>query len=274
MVDPLVRLFDLRMQRALPPVSFPGAAYIKMHPKMSAAAIIGSTTGQFQVVDVMNPAAMKIYNATVGSYISNLELAPTGDVLAMVDSEGMLQLWSSMGKTNFTEFGVPIDWPEQHTRPNVALRDDTYVSLRSVLVLHCMLSFASPLNAIGMPYFNEPLLSNWDPHMVFEVPKQPQQRIDPDTLAAASVSGYAPFHKRHPRNYMEKGRGSENSGMVPAPKFLSQQARDKNNRNLVELAESKRLYGDDSKRQFEVPPMYKKLEIKYSKFGVEDFDFA
>lgn len=131
-----------------------------------------------------------------------------------------------------------------------------------------------PLNMIGMPYFNEPLLSNWDPNMIFEVPKQPQQRIDPVTLAATSVSGYAPFHKRHPRNYVERTRGTENTGIVPAPKFLSQQARDKNARGSEATAESKMMYGDDSKRQFEVPPMYKKLEIKYSRFGIEDFDFA
>jgi len=112
--------------------------------------------------------------------------------------------------------------------------------------------------------------------MIFEVPRQPQQRIDPDTLAQTSVSGYAPFHQRHPRNYVEKSRGTDDVGIVPAPKFLSQQGRDKNSRNIAEaaIAESKMLYGDDAKRQFEVPPMYKKLEIKYSKFGIEDFDFA
>lgn len=129
---------------------------------------------------------------------------------------------------------------------------------------------------IGMPYFNEPLLSNWDPALVFEAPRQPQQRIDPDTLAATSVSGYAPFHKRHPRNFVEKSRGSNDGGSVPAPKFLSQQGRAKNSRNPAEaaIAENILLYGDEAKRQFEVPPMYKMHEIKYSRFGVEDFDFA
>ena len=129
---------------------------------------------------------------------------------------------------------------------------------------------------IGMPYFNEPLLSNWDPTLVFEAPRQPQQRIDPDTLAVTSVSGYAPFHKRHPRNFVEKSRGTTDGGAVPAPKFLSQQGRGKNSRNPAEavVAESILLYGDEAKRQFEVPPMYKMHEIKYSRFGVEDFDFA
>jgi PAB-dependent poly(A)-specific ribonuclease subunit 2 len=126
-MDPLVKLFDLRMQKALPPVSFPAASFIRMHPKMTAAAIIGSNTGQFQVVDVLNPGAMKIYNATVNSYITAMDLSPSGDVLTIMDAEGVLQVWSSMGKRNFTEFGNPVEWPDPPTRPAVRIDNDTCV---------------------------------------------------------------------------------------------------------------------------------------------------
>ena len=123
-----------------------------------------------------------------------------------------------------------------------------------------------------MPYFNEPLLSNWDPHMVFEIPKMQGQRIDPETIQHAVLhGGFAPFHKRHPRNFLERGRGTGETGSALAPKFLSQQARERNSR--AEATENKILYGDESRRQFEVPLMYKRHEIKYSKFGIEDFDF-
>lgn len=128
-VDPLVKVFDLRMQKALPPVSFPGASFIQMHPKMTAAAIIGSNTGQFQIVDVMNPGAMKIYNASTSSYVSAMQLSPTGDVLALLDAEGVLQMWSSMGKRNFTEFGNPVKWPEPPARSTVSITDSTYVPI-------------------------------------------------------------------------------------------------------------------------------------------------
>lgn len=255
-VDPLVKVYDLRMQKALPPISFPGANFIRMHPKMSAAAIIGSSAGQFQLVDVMNPGATKIYAATTSSYIKSLELSPSGDVLALMDAEGVLQLWSSMGKRNFTEFGNVVDWPEPPVRAAVHIGDTT------------------PLNTVGMPYFNEPLLSNWDPRMIFEVPRQPAQRIDPETVNTTIAAGYAPFHKRHPRNFLERTRGTADSGIVVVPKFLSQQARERSSRNVVgDSAENKMLYSDDPKRKFEVPLMYKKHEIKYSKFGIEDFDF-
>lgn len=123
-----------------------------------------------------------------------------------------------------------------------------------------------------MPYYREELLSVWPHHLVWEVPKLPQ-RIDPDILAAASVTGYAPYHRRLPRNYVERTRTVSNAGLVPAPKFLSQQSQDRN-KTAKQIAEDKMLFGDDSRRQFETPPIYRKPTIKYSKFGIEDFDFS
>lgn len=259
-MEPLVKIYDLRMQKALPPVAFPAASFLRMHPKMTAAAIICSTSGAFQIADVMNPGACRLYHANIQTYITAMDLSPTGDFIAMADAEGMLQIWSSPGKKNFTDVGAPIDWPEPPVRSTVAIGEET------------------PLNSIGMPYYREELLSSWPSHLVFEIPKEPQ-RIDPDIITHASVAGYAPYHGRKPRNFVEKSRKMDNAGIVPAPKFLSQQGRGKNSMS-VDLKESMSdsaldllLAGDESKRQHEVPAIYKKLEIKYSKFGVDDFDF-
>lgn len=124
-----------------------------------------------------------------------------------------------------------------------------------------------------MPYYREELLSNWPQHLTFNLPKLPQ-KIDPDILAAASVSGYAPYHRRLPRNYVEPTRKHDDIGVVPVPKFLSQQGRDRDSKTVEQIAEDKVLYGDDSKRQFQAPPMYRKQIIRYSRFGVDDFDFS
>lgn len=129
----------------------------------------------------------------------------------------------------------------------------------------------SPLNTIGMPYYHDELLSAWPPHMVFEVNKLPQ-KIDTDILAAVAKMGYAPYHKRVPRYCIEK-TPADAPGIVPAPKFLSQQAKNKNPKEPDDFGDGKSLFGDEARRQFEVPPVFRKVEIKYSKFGVDDFDF-
>lgn len=123
-----------------------------------------------------------------------------------------------------------------------------------------------------MPYYRDVLLSAWPAHTIFEVNKMPQ-KIDADILAAsATKTGYAPYHRRTPRYCVEKVKPTDVPGIVPAPKFLSQQAKDKNSRNPGDFDDGKLLY-DETRKQFEVPPVFRKVEIKYSKFGVDDFDF-
>ncbi|PUU76126.1 ubiquitin carboxyl-terminal hydrolase-domain-containing protein [Tuber borchii] len=253
-LDTLVKVYDLRTNRALAPVGFPsGAAFARMHPKLSAAAIVASQAGQIQVVDIENPAAIKLYHANVTSYITAMELAPSGDALALMDADGYLQLWGCPDKLRFTELMNPVEWPEPPILPNVAIRDDT------------------PLNTIGMPYYRDVLLSAWPPHEIFNVNKMPQ-KIDADILAAsATKTGYAPYHKRTPRYCIERTKHTDPPGAVP--KFLSQQAKGKGSRNSGDFDDGKLLYGDEARRQFEVPPVFRKVEIKYSKFGVDDFDF-
>lgn len=116
------------MNRALPPLGFPaGAAFVRMHPKMSASAIIASQAGQFQVIDINNPAALRLYHANVTTYVTAMELAPSGDALALMDADGYLQLWGSPEKMRFTELMNPVEWFEEPPRPGVAISDDTSV---------------------------------------------------------------------------------------------------------------------------------------------------
>lgn len=123
------------MNRALPPLGFPaGAAFVRMHPKMSASAIIASQAGQFQVIDINNPAALRLYHANVTTYVTAMELAPSGDALALMDADGYLQLWGSPEKMRFTELMNPVEWFEEPPRPGVAINDDTSVIPPRVLL--------------------------------------------------------------------------------------------------------------------------------------------
>lgn len=83
------------------------------------------------------------------------------------------------------------------------------------------------------------------------------------------------------RNQAEKTRDVDkaaNSGLK-APKFLSEKAREAS-QSSTRLSDDK---GDElaspidmlsEGKKSEVPVMYRNVEIKYSKFGVDDFDFG
>lgn len=69
---------------------------------------------------------------------------------------------------------------------------------------------------------------------------------------------------------------------MQAPKFLSEKARESAmSYGIDATSDSKAEQGLDASSPNELeslkpeaPPMYRNLEIKYSKFGVDDFDFG
>lgn len=139
------------------------------------------------------------------------------------------------------------------------------------------------MNTIGLPYYRESLASAW-PDMICDVgappPKYEAQFIA--GLKAADWGFYGPNSRDRKRNQAHNTRElakGANTGLK-APKFLSEKARegakssapaqdDKTDELLSPLTDMQL----GSKRS-DVPVMYRNVEIKYSKFGVDDFDFG
>jgi PAB-dependent poly(A)-specific ribonuclease subunit 2 len=132
-----------------------------------------------------------------------------------------------------------------------------------------------------MPYYREQLLSAWPSHMIFEVgappPKVDQQFLS--TLKSTEWGGYGRNTRNLKRNQIENTRTAEKaSTSIQAPKFLSEKAREA----AIDASAQKRIsdvvdaIGDSEvfSLKADVPVMYRNVEIKYSKFGVDDFDFG
>lgn len=132
MLDILAKVFDLRKLEQLAPIPFPGgAAFVQMHPKMSTTSVVASTTGQLQVVDLMNPNTSNIHQARLSSYMVNLVLAPSGAVWALADQENSIHIWgSSHKKLQFTEFMNPVEYADEGAPlPHMPVNTDLYVPL-------------------------------------------------------------------------------------------------------------------------------------------------
>ena len=131
-----------------------------------------------------------------------------------------------------------------------------------------------------MPYYREQLLSAWSNNLVYEV-GDPPSKIDPlilNNLRPGELGQWAANPKKVRRNQVEKTRSAETEGVAIAPpKFLSEKARDvasvSPNEDADELQDllAHSVLGHATK--FDVPIFYRNVEIKYSKFGVDDFDF-
>ena len=270
-LDPIVNVFDLRMHRSLPPIPFhPGAAFVRMHPKMSTTGLIVSQTGQFHVVDIANHNAVILHHANTTQYLTCADLAPSGEALVFVDADNLAQLWGSPEKIRFTDIASPVEWPDVRVSPPVVeWTDDTYVY---ELPLSCAkLNCRRPLNSVGVPYYREPLLSAWPSHLTFTVGKPPP-KIDVDilqTMTPADFGGYAKNPRRTRRNQVDSEPQDLNP---PAPRFLSEKGKEKDKFG-AETEQAVMVDEKGTRRLFDVPSHYKKVEIKYSRFGVDDFDF-
>ena len=261
-VDPLANVYDLKTLLPLPPIPFhAGAAYVRMHPKLHTTSFVASQTGQLQVVDLMNPNAVNLRQANV-SLVLGIDLSPSGEALAINDAECSIHLWGSPTKIHFNEMSKEVEFADVTPRPPpVDWASDT------------------PLNMIGMPYYHERLFSAWPSHLVFEVgcPPAPIDQAMIPYIRPAEIGHYAPNPRKTRRYQVENTRAlSSAEPALIAPKFLSEKAREQNkakSEGVSDAAEA--LANAKIKGENEEDPLlkYSNVEIKYSRFGVDDFDF-
>ncbi|KAI1000322.1 PAN2-PAN3 deadenylation complex catalytic subunit [Podosphaera aphanis] len=263
MLDPLVNCFDVKNMVALPPIPFPsGAAYVRMHPRMSTTCIIVSQHGQIHLVDLMNVNTSNIKQVNTLSYLTMFEIAPSGEAIALADTDCNIHLLGSPTRIRFAELSNPSEFP---------VLDETKAQLK--WTVDC------PLNSIGMPYYREPLLSAWPGYMIYEVGALPWQP-DPEFLSTLNSADWG-MYGRNPQTSLryqaENTRKSEKTSKgIQAPKFLSekreeiQDGTDVIAGNTEDCNESELV----SVKAADVPVAYRTLDIKYSKYGVADFDFG
>jgi PAB-dependent poly(A)-specific ribonuclease subunit 2 len=120
MLDPLVNVFDLKNMVSLPPIPFPaGAAFVRLHPRMSTTSVVVSQYGQIHIVDLMNVNTSNVKQANVLTHLTMIEISPSGEAMILADAECNVHLWGSPARIRFgelsnsTEFADPEETPTQ-----------------------------------------------------------------------------------------------------------------------------------------------------------------
>ncbi|KAF9053213.1 ubiquitin carboxyl-terminal hydrolase-domain-containing protein [Panaeolus papilionaceus] len=246
--DPLVKIFDLRTMRALTPIPFSsGPAFIQKMPNHPTRLAIVSSQGLINIVDASNPTSSgEFYQLDVASYLTSFAVSSDGGYMACGNAEGSVHLLSSVDdETPFNGFaGQALPWADRPAPlPEIEWTTET------------------PLNSIGMPYFENQLLSAWPTHLGARTPHySPPPKIPPQILASMKYKDGMSYSTVPPEL-----RGRRNIAATPprkdATRFHSEKSKDPE--STPASATEDDVYG-----------MYEQVEIKYSKFGVEDFDFG
>ncbi|CAI7584313.1 unnamed protein product [Penicillium bialowiezense] len=260
-VDPLANVYDLKTLTPLPPIPFhAGAAYVRMLPKLHTTSFVASQTGQLQVIDLMNPNSVNLRQANV-TLMLGIDLSPSGEALAIIDAEASIHLWGSPSKIHFNEMSKETEFADVPTRPpQVEWSPDT------------------PLSMAGMPYYHERLHSAWPSHLVFEVgdPPAPLDQSLLPYLRPAEMGHHAPNPRKTRRYQAENTRAMTIAEpALIAPKFLSEKAREYSKLDGLIGDTAEALAGAKINGESDDDPLlkYSNVEIKYSRFGVDDFDF-
>ncbi|RDB20983.1 PAB-dependent poly(A)-specific ribonuclease subunit PAN2 [Hypsizygus marmoreus] len=250
--DPLVKVYDIRTMRSLPPIAFSsGPAFIHVLPKRSSTIAIVSNEGLINIVDILNPAAAsEFYQLDLTSYITSCSVSPTSAYMAFGDAEGSIHLLSQAEDVT----GVPFNGFEGHSVEWA----DTPAPLPDVEWTN-----KTPLNVVGLPYYDSHLMSAWSHQLTPPlVSYPPPQRLPPQILNTMRMKDNVAYAAL-PKDF----KGHRNMTVVETQKhngrFRSGKPRQSNHIEPVTPT-----FDSD------VPRMYRHVEIEYSKFGVEDFDFG
>lgn len=259
-LESMVKVFDIRSLRPLIPIQFgAGPTFLQSHPKMTTSALMVSHSGQLQIIDVGNPADINLRQLSVMSYLTAFDISSSGEAMVYTDAENNIHLWAVSHNPEPRFSNVPsqtafADFPGDPPEFDI----DT-----------------DPLHVVGMPYYREELFSSWPANSVFEVGR-PAAKIDADVLQSMKMIdgvGYAPFHKRRRRNIAEERSG--HSGSLDVPRFRSERAKALASGDAKDVMVDN-IFEDMGKMSLgtmNIPNYYHKMEIKYSRFGIEDFDF-
>ncbi|KXN85486.1 PAB-dependent poly(A)-specific ribonuclease subunit PAN2 [Leucoagaricus sp. SymC.cos] len=234
--DPLVKVYDVRTMRALPPMPFSSPAFIHVLPKRSSSIAVVSNQGLIHIMDATNLGApSEFYQLNVTSYVTSMSISPTGTYMALGDADGNIHLMSQAEEGSNIPFngfdGQPITWIDAPASlPTIEWTDST------------------PLNTVGVPYFDSPLFSAWTP-----------------LFTSANSTSYPPPPKIPPQ-ILSTMKMNDNIAYAAMPKEL------KGRRNAATVVIRKP--NGRFRSVEEVPTIFRKVEIEYSKFGVEDFDFG
>lgn len=282
--DTAIKFFDIRKwvdQPVLEARVPEGARLVQWDPSQSSSLLVSRLDGHAQFISSQDGLpSSPAFPVDLYSPLSAMDVSALNSYACFGSLSGMLHQWGHeycSGSEPFNVMSRPTEGPALYVSPRVCFD---------------VIDESVPLSAVGMPYYTTRLFSAFD--------KPPYHRLAPpaplipnEVVALTKVIdyvGYAinPEPKLYRRNQSYPLSDRINKALfartVDTPKFRSQQVRDKlfrkdggsakavfppetANDSISSEAERQQLVG-------QLPKHYEPVKIEYSKFGVNDFDFA
>ena len=261
--DRFLMVYDLRMIKAISPIQVMLVPYqLRFLPSMSSRIVVLSSLGQVQLVDtaaLLTPqmSMFQIHSAALeGCNIISLDISPSNQCMAFGDTSNSIHLYSSVADPMLnpyardSEFADPI---EHH--PPMDICDE--------------LAIYASIPRPHLPPGQTSYLSDFWPERFMRPGYRPTPEIDPEILKSMKVVGtigYARNVTNMKRNMVRypnlKNRPDTNNMRPGGPHSHHGEDGDQSGAN-----------GGLSSAMNMIPKYYRKVAIKLSKMGTDDFDF-
>lgn len=264
--DRFLMVYDLRMIKAISPIQVMLIPYqLRFLPSMSSRIVVMSNSGQVQLVDTAALSTPQMSMFQLGCNMTmSLDISPSNQCMAFGDASNSVHLYSSVAEPMLNPYARDSEFadPIEHLPP---------MDICDQLAIYASV----PRPHLPTPGQNSYLSDYW-PERFMRTAYRPTPEVDPEILKTMKVVGsigYArnitnmkrnlvryPNFKTRPEfeQNSRNGRGSHhhhNQGMDPEdPNNPAGGATGSTSMNIV-------------------PKYYRKVAVKLSKMGTDDFDF-
>ena len=259
--DRFLMVYDLRILRAISPIQIHLVPYqLRFLPSMSSRIVVLSSMGQVQLVDTatLSTPQVNLFQVNLGmdgcSTIS-MDISPSNQCLAFGDTSNSVHLYSSVSEPVLNPFARETEFADPVTPvPPMDIEDE--------------LAIYSKVARPFLPPGQSSYASDYWPERFKKVAHRPTPRIDPEilrTMKVVGTTGYA-------RNINNMRRNQ-----VQYPEVMKRlKERGERDRHDKRGQGPDKGHAEGSRElsaNLNIPKSYRKVAIKLSKMGSDDFDF-
>lgn len=247
-VEPIVKVYDVRTRTLITNVTVPtgNPCLLRFHPNFSSTLVIACQTGGFQLCDVAgdNPGSDMYFQIDMGEdLLTSFDISSTGEAMVFGDSGGYVHVWADRTDLRVNMYSTAPEMPDPIPSHSGRISDETSFSNLSLI------------NMGINPNSSEALLSDWPPSLLYNVGLPPKP-IDPALLAQTRVLDFV--------------------GFIANPGYIRYQIRNQHIGTGYLKAQPGKPGWVHTLAPVSVrpPKQFRWVEIKYSKLGVDDFNFG
>ena len=273
-LEGVVKVFDLRMMRAMQPIAFaPGAFGLKFHPVLSGTMVLMAQSGQLQVCDALGSHSnLQGYHVdTGGGMLYGLDIASSGEVMYVSDSVGFLHQWVDRAQGyRLNVYPKPLEQPYVLNSGGVRISPDN----ESI-----PLSMLDPSQgALVRSCKPGDLLSQWPQDLWFKVtsPMDPIPQEYMENLQPARDGDFIMYSRVTKNANLRRYQGKSDQVKYVNLSVLEE----------LDIRSSLEVFASPAKRTpakavaegpsapvLKPPGLYQQKNISYSRLGVLGFDF-